>query len=388
MHVDQKHHTLKLFNIIIIAILTCLTACGNQEFYKDKVTASPDYVKELGRCYEDNQSIYFAMSGSGVEFQYTGTECLVTLVGDDKATKASGQQPRFAIFLDQELIRTELLQQEEETFEVFAGKEERTVTIRIVKLSEALNSCMGIKYIIGDGAKQTTPGSEKKHKIEIIGDSISAGYGLDGTMGENFSTATENVTKTYGYLLAESLNADYSIVAYSGYGVFSGYTTDGTRQENKLLPPYYESLGFSNGYFSVGTKKIKPHTIKWDFSKFQPDLILINLGTNDQTYIQGKQKLEASFQASYVNFLTNVREKNPDSQILCIYGMMENTLYSSIEEAVETYQLTSNDQKISLFKLPTHTEKDGYTVNLHPTAETNEKVKELLVKEVKSLMNW
>jgi lysophospholipase L1-like esterase len=388
MHVDHNHHTLKLFYIIIIVILTCLTACGNQEFYKDKVTASTDYVKELGRCYEDNQSIYFAMSGSGVEFQYTGSECYVTLVGDDKATKASGQQPRFAIFLDQELIRTELLQQEEETFEVFTGNEERTVTIRIVKLSEALNSCMGIKYIMGDGAKQTKPSPKKERKIEIIGDSISAGYGLDGKMGEPFSTSTENVTKTYGYLLAESLDADYSIIAYSGYGVFSGYTTDGTRQDKKLLPPYYDSLGFSNGYFTLGTQQIKPHTIEWDFSKFQPDLILMNLGTNDQTYTQGNPDLEADFQVSYVNFLSNVREKNPDSQILCIYGMMENTLYSTIEEAVETYQTTSDDQMISLFKVPTHTEEDGYTVNLHPTAETNEKVKELLIKEVKSLMNW
>ena len=75
------------------------------------------------------------------------------------------------------------------------------------------------------------------HKIEFIGDSITAGYGVDDEVKEHgFSTATEDVTKTYAYKTAAALQADYSIVAYSGHGIISGYTGDGEKNTGLLIP--------------------------------------------------------------------------------------------------------------------------------------------------------
>ena len=382
----QKKKLKALF--VLFFILTCLAGCGNLAIKRELVPASSSYVKEIGRTYFDNQVLYFALSGSGAEFEYTGKSCFITLVGDERASNASGVQPRFMILLNGEPVVTDILKKQKQTFEVFQGDKVQTGVIQVIKLSEALNSCLGIMSIEGDGAGQTKPVPDKNRKIEIIGDSISCGYGLDGTDQESFSTSTENVTKTYGYLLAKSLDADYSIVSYSGYGVYSGYTTDGSRQSEKLLPPYYDKIGFSNGSFGTGKRAVKPDTLTWDFNLFQPDLIILNLGTNDQSYTMGNQEREKKFQSSYGNFIQTVRNYNPNATILCVYGMMEDSLFPAVEKAFLAYVEKTSDQNVKLLRLPVHTEADGFTVNLHPTAETNEKIKEFLLPQIRDFMNW
>ena len=69
------------------------------------------------------------------------------------------------------------------------------------------------------------PGYKRCNSIPpfaFIGDSLTAGYGVDGINGiSTFRTADEDVTKTYAYQAAEMLHADSRIVAYSGNGVLS-----------------------------------------------------------------------------------------------------------------------------------------------------------------------
>ncbi len=63
------------------------------------INADSKTVKYLGRTLYRDGVLWLALSGSGIEFDYSGTDLLVTILGDDNA--ASGvEQARIAIYID------------------------------------------------------------------------------------------------------------------------------------------------------------------------------------------------------------------------------------------------------------------------------------------------
>ena len=45
-------------------------------------TASEENVKMLGRTYFEDDKLLCALSGSGIEFSFSGTKCVVSIIGD------------------------------------------------------------------------------------------------------------------------------------------------------------------------------------------------------------------------------------------------------------------------------------------------------------------
>ena len=76
-------------------------------------------------------------------------------------------------------------------------------------------------------------------------------------------TSTENFMKSYAYLTAKKLDADYSAVSYSGHGIISGYTT-GDRNTESLVPDCYTNIA-----------KLKDYAKPWDFSSHRNDVVVI-----------------------------------------------------------------------------------------------------------------
>ena len=141
------------------------------------------------------------------------------------------------------------------------GKTDKSVNVKIIKLSEAQNSCCSIDNItVTEGT--IVPTAEKAHKIEFIGDSMTCGYGVeDSDLTHNFSTASENCCKAFGVKTAKLLDADYSLVCYSGYGIVSGYSADGSKNTDDLVADYYEKYCYTA---ADGFDGIKPQTIAYD----------------------------------------------------------------------------------------------------------------------------
>ena len=167
------------------------------------------------------------------------------------------------------------------------------------------------------------------------------------------------------------------------YAIPANYTDSGKLQPHQIVPRYYPKLGFSNGSF--GDKK--PASIKWDFAR-QPDLVVINLGTNDDSYCQTDAQRQADFAAAYVEFLKTVREKNPDAPILCTLGIMGDRLYPSVEAAVAAYSKETGDSNVSCMKFDVQNQADGYAADWHPTAKTHEKAAARLAEEIRSRYGW
>ena len=384
---------------LLLACGIMLSACGqtiSEESSNDKsseeintemnqtYTAKPENVKQLGRTYySDKDILWCAFSGTGAEFKFSGTKCTINIVGDSVSTTSEvDNHARVAIYVNDKRVVDEMLTKQENQFVVVDETEATNATIKIVKLSETANSTFGIGSIEVEGGK-IEPTEKKELLIEFIGDSITCGYGVDDEdRDHHFSTTTEDVTRAYAYKTAQTLNADYSMVAISGYGIISGYSSDDKPVSNQTIPQYYDTLGFTYGGF--GSEK--PQDIKWDFSSRQPDVILINLGTNDSSYTKGKEDRIASFTEEYGKFIKTIREKNPDATIICSLGIMGAQLYSSIELAVNTYVEETGDENIELFKFSEQRQEDGHAADWHPTETTHIKAAGKLVEKIQEIL--
>ena len=365
----------KLFSVFIIFSCTFIF------LYAKDYAPNEKNVKFLGRTFLEDDILWMGYSNSGAAFEVMATELNVTIMSENGQYPSSNDAPRILILADGERVVDEMLSEPEQTFNVFAYKGlPRRKKIEVIKISEASSSWAGIVNIETNEKGEIKPLPENKLKIEFIGDSITCGYGIDDEdRNHHFSTTTEDSSKTYAYKTAKALNADYSMVSVSGIGIISGYTSNpNVKNDSGILPPIYDKVGMN--WHSVYMNN--PKEMPWDFSKFVPDVVVINLGTNDSSYCKNDPKKCLEFQNAYANFIKQVRAKNPDAYIICALGMMGADLFPQINKAVESVK----DSKVVAFQLNQISYADGYAADWHPTEKTNIKAAEKLTEKIKSLI--
>lgn len=338
-------------------------------------------VKLLGRAYFDDfdNELICAYSGTGCEFNFTGVSASITVKGDTAARANNNDNAaRFAVYVDGERTQDIMLDEQQKIVNVFESDTAKSAVISLVKLSETANSTLSISSIDVTGG-EISPTDQKDLYIEFVGDSITCGYGVDDEdRNHHFSTSTEDCTKAYAYKTAEKLGADYSLVSISGYGIISGYTDNPDKKSSsQIMPLHYEKAGFSYSR-DMGS-------FKWDFSR-QPDVVVVNLGTNDESYCKTDKEKQAEFTAEYVNFIKDIREHNPEAKILCVLGVMGSGLYKCVEEAVTTYSAETGDADVYAMKLPNQQEADGIAADWHPTEATHEKTATLVAEKIEELL--
>lgn len=348
------------------------------DFSVKSCPVTEDHVKYTGRNYYNNGTVWLVQSGSAIEFSVEARSAEITLRGEMGMSGSKDMRPRYAVVVDGEIVRDDVLNSTEETVELFSGEEVRCASVKVIHLSEAANGAVGVSAVTADCCtdEPVTPAEEKKLRIEFIGDSITCGYGVDApSQYESFRTTTENFMKSYAYLAAEMLGADYSAVCYSGYGIISGYTPDGTKNAANLVPAYYECYG-------------RDYPAKWDFSAKPNDVVIINLGTNDSTYIdRDPDSRGAEFIKAYSEFLTTVRKNNPDAHIICTLGIMgASSEYKMIEQAIAEYRQASGDSRIYCYQAPVQVSADGYGADWHPSAATQEKNAGILAEKIRQVL--
>ena len=366
----------------LLTALFMMFLCGwtqGENLQDRSVPTTEEYVKLTGRTVSENGICWMIHSGSTLGFRFTGTKASVEIIGDSSVSGQKDSQARFAVYVNGERMLDRMVSKKEETVEIFSSETETEAEIMIVKLSEGTNSVFGIREISVSGTKDPEPLPEKKLKIEFIGDSITCGYGVDDeNRDHHFSTETEDATKTYAWKTAMALDADCSFVSYSGHGIISGYTGNGVKVPGQTVPAVYEKLGKNYG----SAASVIDLNQAWDFSLFQPDIVVINLGTNDDTYtLQDKERKE-EFIAAYVGFLKMVRKNNPDALIVATLGIMGDRLYSGVKEAVSRYKQETNDGNVRPLHFSPQTGSTGYAADWHPTEATHEQAAAFLIEKL------
>ena len=213
-------------------------------------------------------------------------------------------------------------------------------------------------------------------RLEFVGNSMTCGYGIESNNpSDTFSTETENHYYAYPALVSKGLNAQYVVVARSGIGVYRNY---GGPVEGSVdcLPNLYD-------YTLYGDT-----TEVWDFSRYIPDIVCVNLGTNDCVLEGYSIHL---LKDAFVKFSQRLRSNYPDAKIICMTGCMLHgkpleDLQSVLDEVVQDAQI-AGDKCMYRFDFTPQTGDLGYGAGWHPSKRQHERMADELISFIKTIVN-
>ncbi len=355
-----------------------------------KFYAEESKVAISGRTIFRDNIRYLGYSASSIRFTFTGKSAKASFLSDPENFLPE-HHAWIAVYVNDEAepsMRLELTKKKQE-FSLYESDEESTVTITIMKYSEPEYAVCGIESITIDSNQLLAPPAPLQRKIQIIGDSITCGYGIEGTVEDLIhNTATENPSKAYSVRTAKALQAELEIVAWNGKGVITSYIGDdaNTPDDSWLVPMLYQytDAGCCHQYFHEEKKDWE----KWNHSNFIPDLILIYLGTNDASYTREIPERNQEFENAYVAFLKEIHHIHPNAKIICMLGTMDSRLCPTVEKAVDVFSASSPETEISYLQLPQQLDEDGLGTFWHPTSTTQKKAADLVIQRAKEMMDW
>jgi len=311
----------------------------------------------------------FAWSGSGFVARFSGTSLTAQL-------QVTGSAQIFKVVIDGTPQAPFTAASGTGMFPLAAGLSAGTHTVELHRQTEGPQGetrLMGLT--VGDGALMDPPAGAGR-LIEVIGDSISCGYGNLGTiddLNDPECFTTESHWDAYGSIAARALGAEVSTIAASGRGIIRNYGGD----TGDTMPKIYERTitNLAGGL--------------WDFH-VEPQVVVINLGTNDIS--NGKGDPGDAFRDTYTALLATVRAYYPNTFIVCIIAPLLNggelaTISGHIKAAVDARN-AAGDANVEFFnQIPAQT-PDKYACQYHPNVAENMLMADLLVGELKSKLGW
>jgi lysophospholipase L1-like esterase len=222
--------------------------------------------------------------------------------------------------------------------------------------------------LISKDGKMLAPPLRPKKKMEFIGDSITVGFGVEG-IGTSCPSEREfkNNWKAFSAASARELGAEYHIEAISGRGMVKNW---GEKQKVSAepLPLYYDR-----------TLQADPSK-KWDFSSWVPDIVVINLGTND--YSAQPVPDGDVFKKAYLDLIKKVRGYYPGAWILCCSGPAQqppfNEYFAGIMDSV-------NDKKVQRIDLGSLSNEE-LGCDWHPNEKGAKRITQEFVTQVRSIV--
>lgn len=232
-------------------------------------------------------------------------------------------------------------------------------------------------FIVDEGKSLVDAPPLSDRRIEFIGNSITCGYGVEDTdKSSPFRDETSNHYFTYATRTARALGAVHVTVARSGIGVYRNYNGPKTGDKINMNTEYL----YTNLY---------DHSEEWDFSLYTPQLVCINLGTNDTSTSGADSKLLTK---GYKDLYAKVRKAYPQAKIVFLCGsMMKGDALALAKKSMDTavsYAHKTGDKEVYRFDFTPQDGSLGYGASWHPSYAQHEKMAKELVPYLRDLMGW
>lgn len=327
------------------------------------------YLRFLGRCEQSAartaEALPLFWAGSGLELYFTGSELHLLLEAD-----FLGFEPWIVVEMNHAPLLRMPLNQGEQDICLF-----RSMTpgvpkhVRILKDTQPIADdpahrlwVRGLRWRDGDFLPLPKPDC----RLEFIGDSLTSGEGVVGArQEEDWVPPLFSASQSWAKQCADLMGAEFRLISQSGWGVRSGWDN----HPGHTLPSIYDRVcgpaqGLANQ--TMGAQKLH------QFETWQPDAIVINLGTNDagamgnppwhgpegQAFQQtGDKAGRTLFEDSAVHFLKNLRRYNPSAKLVWVYGMIDGPLAPVLESAVARFRRETGNQDAYYLSLPAATDE-------------------------------
>jgi len=307
----------------------CVALLGTTACTAQAPTPLPVHVE--GRTIANSDgSLSFGWPAIYFESRFQGTAVSVSVESKDD---------RLQLLIDG--ARKALLIQPGSSSLTIAGLAPGDHVVRLEKVTESQTG--GSRFIGFYPAEGSTPLPPPSHarQIEFIGDSLTVGYGNTShsrTCTDQEIHDTTDSQQGIGPTLARAVGADYRVHAYSGHGVVRNYNGSSPGQSMVLLYPRL--------------KPDDPAHLETDTGAWKPQIIVINLGTNDfSTPVHAGEAwkdgdaLAADYRATYVAFAKRLLAKQSQAHLIL---MGSDQFYDQVQQIAAALNRDARNPVITL----------------------------------------
>lgn len=304
-------------------------------------------AKELQYCgridFTNVLEPVFIYSGSFVSFKFTGTSIRVIIKnihcyydnyvgyiidGKQGCIKLTKEQEKKCIVLEENL-------------------EEKEHEIILFKRMDACHYFTLFGFVIDEGAVVNSAPSLPARRMEVYGDSVSAGEVSEavdyvGKVDPKHNGEYSNSWYSYSWLTARKLNAQIHIIAQGGIALI-----DGTGWFD--APHYY---GMEHTWDKLRYQpELGPRT-PWDFKKYLPHVVVIAIGQNDNNPIDYMKENYQGEKASqwrerYAKWIKEIRSTYPNALIILSTTILNH--HANWDRAIEEICKELGDKKVVYF---------------------------------------
>ena len=246
-----------------------------------------DIFRQLGRTYVKDNALNIDFACGGIEFS---AEC----EGRVQVKITSARDTRFTVYVDG--VRSDLRPQVTTSnsggyFTIASDLPRGEHTFRLISQTQFIWTYGSVESVKLKGNFLPKP-ADRELYLEFYGDSILNGSGvIKANDGINGSDATQ----AFGFLTAEMLNADMSLIGCSSIGL-----TNNTR--SFYMKDIWNDAGARYRTFSK-QGELLTGIPEWEFSRV-PDVIIIEQGAND-----GSNASKQIFEDAVKEMVNNLRAK-------------------------------------------------------------------------------
>lgn len=267
------------------------------------VPASPALAPNVGGRVVDEGSrgIRFAWPGVYFEGRFRGTAVEVAVEADSDFLRVTVDGEEKAVLKRPGRARLRI-----------GGLAPGEHVVRLEKLTESQTGGSRFLGFRAADASAPLPARPRSRQIEFIGDSYTVGYGNASPGRTCTKEEVHDLTdsqRAFGPILARRLDADYRLIAYSGFGIVRNY--DGSRPGESLPSLYERALPGEPG-------AVEAPSVGW-----RPQVIVINLGTNDfSTPLHPRERwpspeaLRADYRRAYIAFARRLMARQPQAALV------------------------------------------------------------------------
>ncbi len=360
----MKHYKLLLLGLFLVLGSTC-------QAQTTTIKATDRHISYSGRIAMTDSTAALSWSASSVVVKFRGTK-IAALLKDERSDN------NYNVIVDGKVLSILHPEMAKKSYLLADNLAAGEHTLELFKRTEwAMGKTWFYGFELGGTGKVLAPPPAKKRKIEFFGNSISCGYADEDTSGKDRGTSPyENGYLSYASITARHFDAELHNTSKSGIGITVSWFP-------LIMSEMYDRLDATD-----------PKS-KWDFSKYTPDLVVINLFQNDCWIVNlpNNDQFKARFGTkpptpefiinAYQQFVKSVRGKYPHAKIICILGSMDATKPGSpwpgyIQKAV----VGLNDKNIYTHFIPYK------NTNGHPSLKEQQAMADDLIGFIEKNIGW